>query len=171
MNLVGGKIARAIEGQEVVALDKHHRLKHLASLELTKDVLEGRPQGLGINRIEYLAHRGIARHVLDAVDPLQVVLGALFVKGEQRRENMAKADMSASLREILTSPERCSAMSAKPLRSLLNKASADRCLRNVGAPLAIAASHVKRALGWDESNSMAHLFTKRQMVEPGEYEV
>jgi hypothetical protein len=85
VNLVGGKRARAIEGQERVPLHKHPLLEHLASLELTKDVLEGRPQGLGLNGIEDLAYRGIARHALDALDPVQVVLSSLFVKGEQSR--------------------------------------------------------------------------------------
>ena len=43
----GGKIPRAIEGQEVVALEKQHLFKRLATLELSKDALEHGAEPLG----------------------------------------------------------------------------------------------------------------------------
>src|SRR5215831_6484294 len=49
------------------------------------------------------------------------------------RENMAKADMSASVREISVSSRRCSGKAAKPLRTKRKSASADRCFRTCGA--------------------------------------
>jgi hypothetical protein len=109
VNLFGGEIARAIEGQEVMPLAKHPLREHLASLELTKDLLERWSQRLGSNGIEDLAHRRMAGPALKAIDPLQVVFGSLFVKGEQRggvSENIAKADISASRKGISTAPER-----------------------------------------------------------------
>lgn len=64
-------------------------------------LIEHRTQHLGLDRIEDLAHRRIARHPFDAVDPLQVVFGSFFVKGQQGgalSENMAKAAIRASAR-------------------------------------------------------------------------
>ena len=43
----GGKIPRAIEGQKVVAIEKHHLFKRLATLELSKDALEHWAEPLG----------------------------------------------------------------------------------------------------------------------------
>jgi len=40
VHLVGGNIARTIEGSEVVAFHKHHLFKRFAALEGAKDVLE-----------------------------------------------------------------------------------------------------------------------------------
>src|SRR3954463_4505585 len=62
-------------------------------------------------------------------------------------------------------------MSPKLLCNLLNKASADRCLRNLGALMALASSEVKGAIGWDESDIVAHMFTNRQTAQPREYRV
>jgi hypothetical protein len=42
VNLLGGKIARASEGEKGVALDKHHPLKRFATLQGATDVLEQR---------------------------------------------------------------------------------------------------------------------------------
>ena len=42
VNLFGGKVPRAIERHEVVAIQKRHRFKRFASLELPKDALEQR---------------------------------------------------------------------------------------------------------------------------------
>jgi hypothetical protein len=39
----GGNIPRTIKGHYIVAIQKHHRFKHLAALELPKDALERRP--------------------------------------------------------------------------------------------------------------------------------
>lgn len=44
VNLPGGKIARTIEGQEIMPLDKHHVLKGFAALKRPKDMREQRPQ-------------------------------------------------------------------------------------------------------------------------------
>src|SRR6266481_5276322 len=56
VNRWGGKIPRTIEGHSIVALQKHHVFKRLASLELPKDALEGRPERRGGDRVECLAH-------------------------------------------------------------------------------------------------------------------
>ena len=65
-------------------LDKHHLLQRFAALEGAQDIREERTQILGLDRIEDFAHRGIARHALHTVDPLQIACGSLLVKGQQR---------------------------------------------------------------------------------------
>src|ERR687892_2285421 len=84
VNLLGGKVARAIEGQEVVALDKDHLFERFAALQGSKDTLEQGTEGLGLDRVEYLTHRRITGNPLDAVDLLQIPLGSVFVKGQKR---------------------------------------------------------------------------------------
>jgi hypothetical protein len=65
-----------------VTLHKFHLLEGLAALELPEHLLEHGTEGVGLYGIEYLAHRGIAGHALDAVDMVQIVFGSLFVKGQ-----------------------------------------------------------------------------------------
>ena len=67
-----------------MALDKDHLFQGFATLKVAKNRLERGSQVFGLDRVEYLAHRGITRHPSNAVNALQVVLGAFFVKGEQR---------------------------------------------------------------------------------------
>src|SRR5216683_4240416 len=51
------------------------------------------------------------------------------------RENMANADIRASVKEMSTSSPRGSGMVAKPLRTKWKSASAERCLRSLGATM------------------------------------
>ena len=67
-----------------MALDKDHLFQGFATLKLAKNRLERGSQVLGLDRVEYLAHRSITRYPSNAVNALQIVLGAFFVKGEQR---------------------------------------------------------------------------------------
>src|SRR5688572_29889892 len=62
MNLVGGKIAGSIEGEEVMALDKDHLFKAFAALKATKSGFERGSQVFRLDRVEYLTHRCITRH-------------------------------------------------------------------------------------------------------------
>src|SRR5713101_7314513 len=59
------------------------------------------------------------------------------------RENMANADISASGKAISVSSVRASGMLAKPFRTKRKSASAERCLRPLGATIDIATPHVK----------------------------
>src|SRR2546428_12010944 len=59
------------------------------------------------------------------------------------RENMANADISASGKAISVSSVRASGMLVKPFRTKRKSASAERCLRPLGATIAIAPPHVK----------------------------
>src|SRR5687768_3206168 len=61
MNLLGGKIAGAIEGYKIVALDKDHLFKGVATLKVAISYFERRSQAFGLDRIEDLAHRCITR--------------------------------------------------------------------------------------------------------------
>ena len=47
MNCLGRKILRAIQGQEIMAIQEHHRFQRLAALELPKDALKDRTEPLG----------------------------------------------------------------------------------------------------------------------------
>jgi hypothetical protein len=67
-----------------MAIQKRHGFKRLAALELPKDAREYWAEPLGGDGIKYLAHVCVARDTLDPVDGLQIVLGALLVKGEER---------------------------------------------------------------------------------------
>ena len=84
VNFVGGKGAGAIEGEEGMALDKDHLFKGFATLKVTKNRLACGSQALGLDRVEYLAHRGITRHPPNPIDALQIVLRSDLIKGEQR---------------------------------------------------------------------------------------
>src|SRR5713226_4577738 len=85
VNRLGGKISRTIECQEVMTIQKRQRFKRLASLHLPKDTLEQRTERLRGERIEYLAHVGVAGHTLKAVNRFQIALGPFLIKSEQRR--------------------------------------------------------------------------------------
>jgi hypothetical protein len=82
------------------------------ALEGATDSLEERPQRLGLDRIEDCAHRRIARHPLQTVDPLQIAFGALLVKGQERgRFEREQAILHAALNE--TFPRVCRATGNK----------------------------------------------------------
>ena len=83
MNRLGRKILCAIQGQEIIAIQERQRFKRLAALQLPPDAREDRAEPLGLDEIKYLAHVCVARHTLDAVDGVQIALGALLVKGEE----------------------------------------------------------------------------------------
>ena len=68
-----------------MAVEKHQRFKRLAPLELSKDELEGMPQGLRGNGIEALPHSRVTGHAVNAIDSLQITFCSLFVKREQGR--------------------------------------------------------------------------------------
>ena len=68
-----------------MAINKDHLFKGFATLKVTKNRLECRSQVLGLDWVEYLAHRCITRHPPNAVNAPQIVLGTLLVKGEKRR--------------------------------------------------------------------------------------
>src|SRR5713101_4459211 len=67
-----------------MAIKERHRFQRLAALELPKDALEYRAEPLGGDGVKYLAHVGVARDPLNAVDGVQIALGPLLVKGEER---------------------------------------------------------------------------------------
>ena len=70
--------------KRVVAIEELHRFQRLATLELSKDAREHRAEPLGGDGIKSLAHVGVARDTLDPVDGVQIALGPLLVKGEER---------------------------------------------------------------------------------------
>jgi hypothetical protein len=66
-----------------MAVEKHHGFKRLPTLELSKDELERRSQGLRRNGIEALPHPRVAGRAFNTIDGLQIAFCPLFVKGEQ----------------------------------------------------------------------------------------
>src|SRR5712664_529797 len=84
-------------------------------------------------------------------------------------ENMAKADISASVKGISTSPPRSSAMLAKLLRTKPKSASADRCLRPLGATIDMTPPTMRTSNRFSEKGIFALMFTKRQLGYRGDY--
>ncbi len=67
-----------------MAVKKCHGFKRLASLQLPKDALEYRTEHLGGDLVKDGAHMRVARDALNAIDGVQIALGAFFVKGQER---------------------------------------------------------------------------------------
>src|SRR5215471_10514183 len=67
-----------------MAIKERQRFQRLAALELPKDAREHRAEPLGGDRVKDFAHIRVARDALNAVDGLQIALGPLLVKGEER---------------------------------------------------------------------------------------
>ena len=80
MHRLGGKIPRAIKGQDIVTIENHPRFQRLAALELPKDAREHRAEPLGGDRIKDLAHVRVTRDTLNPVDGMQIALGPFLVK-------------------------------------------------------------------------------------------
>ena len=84
MDFAGREIGRAVQRQEVIAVQIDERFECLAALQAAEDVLEQRPQVVGIDRVEDGPHLRVAGDVVDAVDAVdgaEVVVGiaaALF---------------------------------------------------------------------------------------------
>src|SRR4030095_4565554 len=85
------------------------------------------------------------------------------------RENMAKADMSASVKAMSCSLRRSSGMGAKPLRTKPKSASAERCLRSLGATIDMATLAMETSNYSCEGCIVAWRFTKRQPGGRGDY--
>ena len=99
-----------------VAIKKHQRFKGFTPLELPEDAREHWAEHLGRDWVKDGAHVRVTRDSRNAIDRVQIALSPLLVKGQERgalRENMAKADMSASVKEISVSSRRCSRQAGK----------------------------------------------------------
>jgi hypothetical protein len=109
VNLLGGKIVRAIKGDEGVAVHKHHLFKRFATLEGAKDVLEQGTEGLGLDRTS------IARMAVSQSTRSMPYTRCKFPSVRSRSkassegdlsENKAKADRSTSVRAMSGCPGR-----------------------------------------------------------------
>ena len=67
-----------------MAVEELHRFERLATLKLPKDACEYRAEHLGGDQVQDFAHMRVARDPLNAVDGMQIALGPLLVKGEER---------------------------------------------------------------------------------------
>ena len=61
MDLGGGKIGRAVQRHQVVAVQIDETFERLAALQATEDLAERGPQARGIDRIENGPHLGVER--------------------------------------------------------------------------------------------------------------
>ena len=87
MHLRGRKTLRAVEGQQIVIVQKDHLLQDLAVCEFREDVGEGGPEFFGVDGVKGLSHLRVTGDVSNVEDHLEV-LGVLLpplVKGQQRR--------------------------------------------------------------------------------------
>src|SRR2546428_11565586 len=110
--------------------------------------------------------------MLNAVDSAKLPAARSFSKARREgdlRENMANADISASVKEMSVSLRRSSGMVAKPLRTKPKRASAERCLRPLGATIAMATPDRKTSNHSGELCMGAWRFTKRQPGDHGDY--
>src|SRR5215207_653532 len=84
MNRFRGKIPRAIQGQQIAVLEKHHVFKRFPALQLAEDGFERRAKRLGGHWIKHLAQVGVARGTLDTIDRVQIAFCTPLVKVEKR---------------------------------------------------------------------------------------
>jgi hypothetical protein len=87
MDLWGREIPGAVEGQQVIAIQKAQIFQGLAADQSGEDVLEGGPELLGIDRIEDFAQASITGDVFHVEDHPQVlfVLLSSLIEGQQGR--------------------------------------------------------------------------------------
>lgn len=87
VDLAGREIARAIERQQVTALEIDEAFQGFAALQAAEDVLVQRPHIVGLDGVEYGPHLRVAGNALDAVNGAKVVVGVLaaLVEGQQGR--------------------------------------------------------------------------------------
>src|SRR6058998_1817610 len=64
---IGGEIPGAIKGHQIMAVEKHHGFKRLATLELSKDERERWSQGLRRNGIEALTHPRVTGRAFNTI--------------------------------------------------------------------------------------------------------
>ena len=85
MDLGGGEIGRAVQRQQVMAVQIDEAFERLAALQATEDLAERGPQVRRIDGIEDVPHLGVAGDAVDAVDGAEVVVGvaAAVVEGQQ----------------------------------------------------------------------------------------
>ena len=87
MDLGGGEIGRAVQGHQIVAVEREEAFQRLAALQAPEDRAERRPQVGGIDRIEDGPHLRVAGDALDPIEGAEVVVGvpAAVVEGQQGR--------------------------------------------------------------------------------------
>ncbi len=87
MDLFRREIGSAVEGQQVLPLEKNERLQGLAALKWTKNTGEGGTQLLGRDVIENGAHLGVARDVFEPKNPFEIegVVLPLVLEGQKGR--------------------------------------------------------------------------------------
>ena len=85
MNFRGREILGAIEGQQIIAIQKAKIFQGLAADQSGEDISEGGPQLFGIDRIEDFSQASITGYVFHVEDHPQVLLVPLasLVKGQQ----------------------------------------------------------------------------------------
>jgi len=84
VNCLRRQVPRAIEGQEGRPSKNRHGCQPLAALQVPKDACAHRTEHLGGDRIKDGAPMGIARDALNAREGVQIALGALLIKGQER---------------------------------------------------------------------------------------
>jgi len=73
MDLLGTEILGAVEGQQIIAIQKAELIQGLATGQSRENISEGGPELLVVHRIEDFSHAGVTRHVFHVEDHLQVL--------------------------------------------------------------------------------------------------
>lgn len=85
MNLLGRKVTRAVQRQQVGSVIVDVIFQNLAALHLTPNVAEHRPKVLGIHPIQNGAHLRVTGNLADLKNSVQVGIAAPLFKCQQGR--------------------------------------------------------------------------------------
>jgi len=87
MDLWGREILDAVQGQQIIAIQKAQLFQGLAAGQSGEDISEGGPELFGVDRIGDFSQASITGYVFHAEDHPQVlfVLLSSLVEGQQRR--------------------------------------------------------------------------------------
>jgi hypothetical protein len=92
MNLLGTEILAAVEGQQVITIQKAKLFQGLAVGQSREDISEGGPELFVVDRIEDFSHASVTRHVFHAEDHLQVFLVLLSPLVERQHGRLLESE-------------------------------------------------------------------------------
>jgi len=136
--LLGREILGAVQGQQIIAIQKSQIFQGLAADQSGEDISEGGPELFEGDRIEDFSQARITGYVFHAEDHPQVlfVLLSSLVEGQQGRILESEHGKTTHQR-IRQTDIRCSGSGIedvlKGCRMFRNKASAESCLREAGS--------------------------------------
>jgi hypothetical protein len=99
MDFVGREILRAIEGEQIIAIQKAEPFQGLTTSQSREDTSEGRPEVFRFDGIQNLSHPSVTRHILHAEDHLQVFLIGFSALVESQHGRILQGEHGQSTHE------------------------------------------------------------------------